>query len=224
MTAPAPLLPALPWFRSRVVPVIVITEVAQAVPLAHALLEGGVDVMEITLRHAAGLPAIEAVARQVPQMLVGAGTVTRAHEMRDVQQAGARFALSPGMTESLVRAAQTCHLPFMPGVMTPGEVMQAREWGFSLVKLFPAAQAGGLAMLKSLAGPLGDMMFCPTGGVSSANLQEYLTLPHVPLVGGSWLTPPEVLAQGDWAAISRLAREATQRADAAPTAAPRVTS
>lgn len=224
MTAPASLLPDLPGFRSRVVPVIVISEVAQAVPLAHALLEGGVDVMEITLRHAAGLPAIEAVARHVPQMLVGAGTVTRAHEMRDVQQAGARFALSPGMTESLVRAAQTCHLPFMPGVMTPSEVMQAREWGFSLVKLFPAAQAGGLAMLKSLAGPLGDMMFCPTGGVSSANLQEYLTLPNVPLVGGSWLTPPQVLALGDWAAISRLAREATQRADAAPTAARRMTS
>ena len=219
MTVPASPLPALPGFRSRVVPVIVITEVAQAVPLAHALLEGGVDVMEITLRHAAGLPAIEAVARQVPQMLVGAGTVTRPHEMRSVQQAGARFALSPGMTESLVHAAQACCLPFMPGVMTPGEVMQAREWGFHLVKLFPAAQAGGVAMLKALAGPLGDMRFCPTGGVSSANLLEYLSLPHVPLVGGSWLTPPDLLAQGDWGAISRLAREACERAAAAPTGA-----
>ncbi|MEY2657273.1 MAG: 2-dehydro-3-deoxyphosphogluconate aldolase/4-hydroxy-2-oxoglutarate aldolase family protein [Pseudomonadota bacterium] len=216
MTAPVSSPTALPFFRSRVVPVIVITEVAQAVPLAHALLEGGVDVMEITLRHTAGLPAIEAVARQVPQMLVGAGTVTRPQEMHDVQQAGARFALSPGMTESLVRAAHTCHLPFMPGVMTPGEVMQAREWGFHLVKLFPAAQAGGLGMLKALAGPLSDMKFCPTGGVSRDNLLQYLTLPNVPMVGGSWLTPVDLVAQGDWAGISRLAQEATQRAATLP--------
>ena len=212
MSTSASSLPALPGFRSRVVPVIVITEVAQAVPLAHALLEGGVDVMEITLRHHAGLPAIEAVARQVPQMLVGAGTVTRPHEMRAVQDAGARFALSPGMTESLVDAAHACQLPFMPGVMTPGEVMQARDWGFDLVKLFPAAQAGGLAMLKALAGPLGDMAFCPTGGVSSANLLEFLSLPNVPMVGGSWLTPSDLVARGDWTAITHLARDATQRA------------
>ena len=216
MSLPPDSPPALPAFRARVVPVIVITHVAQAVSLAHALLDGGVDVMEITLRHAAGLPAIEAVARQVPQMSVGAGTVTRAHEMRDVQQAGARFALSPGMTPSLVQAAQACQLPFMPGVMTPGEVMQARDWGFQLVKLFPAAQAGGLAMLKALAGPLGDMAFCPTGGVSSANLLEFLSLPNVPMVGGSWLTPLDLVEQGDWAAITRLARDAIQRAEAAP--------
>ncbi len=219
MTSPVSLPTALPLFRSRVVPVIVITDVAQAVPLAHALLEGGVDVMEITLRHAAGLPAIDAVARQVPQMVVGAGTVTRPHEMRDVQQAGARFALSPGMTESLVHAAQACHMPFIPGVMTPGEVMQAREWGFHLVKLFPAAQAGGLDLLKALAGPLGDMRFCPTGGVTRANMLDYLSLPHVPLVGGSWLTPADWVAQGNWAAISRLAREATEQAAAAPSGA-----
>ena len=216
MTPPASPPPTLPPFRSRVVPVIVITEVAQAVPLARALLEGGVDVMEITLRHAAGLPAIEAVARQVPEMLVGAGTVTRAQDMRDVQQAGARFALSPGMTESLVHSAQACHLPFVPGVMTPGEVMQAREWGFHLVKLFPAAQAGGLSMLKALSGPLGDMMFCPTGGVSSDNLLEFLSLPHVPMVGGSWLTPLDLVERGDWAGITRLARDATERAATAP--------
>ena len=212
---PAPI-PPLPAFQSRVVPVIVITHVDQAVPMAHALLEGGVDVMEITLRHAAGLPAIEAVARQVPQMLVGAGTVTRPHEMRLVQQAGARFALSPGMTRSLVDAAQDCQLPFMPGVMTPGEVMQAREWGFDLVKLFPAAQAGGLAMLKALAGPLGNMAFCPTGGVSSAQLRDFLSLPNVPMVGGSWLTPLDRVAQGDWKAITALAREATQLSETVP--------
>jgi 2-dehydro-3-deoxyphosphogluconate aldolase/(4S)-4-hydroxy-2-oxoglutarate aldolase len=203
-----------PAFTSRVVPVIVITDPAQAVPMAHALLEGGIDVMEITLRHAAGLPAIEAVARQVPQMHVGAGTVTRAHEMALVQAAGASFALSPGMTDALVQAAMDCKLPFMPGVMTPGEVMAARDYGFSLVKLFPAAQAGGLAMLKALGGPLGDMQFCPTGGVSLANMGEFLRQPNVAMVGGSWLTPADLVAQGHWAEIIRLAREATAAAAA----------
>lgn len=216
MTIPAHTLAPLPPFRSRVVPVIVITHVEQAVPLAHALLDGGIDVMEITLRHAAGLPAIEAVARQVPDMLVGAGTVTSPQDMQQVQQAGARFALSPGMTASLVQSARDCHMPFMPGVMTPGEVMQAREWGFDLVKLFPAAQAGGIAMLKALAGPLGDMAFCPTGGVSQANLADFLSLPNVSMIGGSWLTPLELVEQGEWQAITQLARKATQLADSLP--------
>lgn len=203
-----------PAFTSRVVPVIVITDPAQAVPMAHALLAGGIDVMEITLRHAAGLPAIEAVARHVPHMHVGAGTVTRAHEMALIQAAGASFALSPGMTDALVQAAIDCKLPFMPGVMTPGEVMTARDYGFSLVKLFPAAQAGGLAMLKALGGPLGDMRFCPTGGVSLANMGEFLRQPNVAMVGGSWLTPADAVAQGNWAEITRLAREATDAAAA----------
>ncbi len=197
-----------PAFTSRVVPVIVITHVDQAVPMAHALLEGGIDVMEITLRHAAGLPAIERVAKHVPQMQVGAGTVTRAQEMAQVQAAGARFALSPGMSAALVQAAMDCRMPFMPGVMTPGEVMAARDYGFSLVKLFPAAQAGGLAMLKALGGPLGDMQFCPTGGVSLANMGEFLKQANVAMVGGSWLTPVEVVEKGNWSEITRLAREA----------------
>ena len=199
-----------PAFVSRVLPVIVITDVAQAVPMAHALLEGGIDVMEITLRHQAGLGGIEAVARQVPQMQVGAGTVTRAVEVARVQAAGARFALSPGMTDALVQAAMDARLPFMPGVMTPGEVMTARDYGFNLVKLFPAAQAGGLAMLKALRGPLGDMRFCPTGGVSLKNMGDFLRLPNVAMVGGSWLTPPELVAAGDWAGITTLARAATE--------------
>ncbi len=197
-----------PAFTSRVVPVIVITHPDQAVPMAHALLEGGVDVMEITLRHAAGLAAIEQVAKNVPQMHVGAGTVTRADEMARVHSAGARFALSPGMTEALVQAAMDCQLPFMPGVMTPSEVMAARDHGFTLVKLFPAAQAGGLAMLKALSGPLGDMQFCPTGGVSLSNMAEFLKQSNVAMVGGSWLTPVEVVERGDWREITRLAREA----------------
>ena len=134
--------------------------------------------------------------------------------MRQVKQAGARFALSPGMTPALVQAAIEQQLPFMPGVMTPGEVMAAREQGFGLVKLFPAAQAGGLGMLKALGGPLGDMQFCPTGGVSLANMADFLQLPNVAMVGGSWLTPVELLEAGRWAEITRLAREATQAAKA----------
>ncbi len=201
-----------PAFTSRVVPVIVITHPDQAVPMAHALLEGGIDVMEITLRHTAGLPAIEQVAKRVPQMHVGAGTVTRAQEMQKVKDAGASFALSPGMTDALVQAAIDCRLPFMPGVMTPGEVMTARDHGFSLVKLFPAAQAGGLAMLKAIGGPLGDMQFCPTGGVSLSNMLEFLTQPNVAMVGGSWLTPVPLAEAGQWGDITRLAREASQLA------------
>ena len=201
-----------PAFTSRVVPVIVITHPDQAVPMAHALLEGGIDVMEITLRHAAGLPAIEQVAKHVPQMHVGAGTVTRAEEMARVQAAGASFALSPGMTDALVQAAIHSCMPFMPGVMTPGEIMAARDRGFSCVKLFPAAQAGGLAMLKALSGPLGDMHFCPTGGVSLSNMVDYLQQPNVAMVGGSWLTPVALAEQGQWSDITRLAREATDLA------------
>lgn len=201
-----------PAFRSRVVPVIVITDVAQAVPMAHALLEGGIDVMEITLRHAAGLGAIEAVARAVPEMHVGAGTVTRAAEVQAVVDAGASFALSPGMTPAVCEAAIVAQLPFVPGVMTASEVMQARDLGFSLMKLFPAAQAGGVGMLKALAGPLGDVAFCPTGGVSLANMNDFLALPNVAMVGGSWLTPVAQVEAGDWAAITRLAQEATAQA------------
>lgn len=201
--------PALPAFRSRIVPVVVITDPQQAMPMAQALLEGGIDVMEITLRHSAALAAIEAVARAVPAMCVGAGTVTRAAEVRQVLDAGARFALSPGMTPALLDAVQQAALPFVPGVMTPGEVMAARDAGYSLLKLFPAAQAGGLAMLKALSGPLADVRFCPTGGVSPENLRDFLALPNVAMAGGSWLTPADALRDGDWARITQLAREAT---------------
>jgi len=197
-----------PAFKSRVVPVIVISDVSYAVPVAHALLAGGIDVMEITLRHSAGLAAIEAVAKQVPQMQVGAGTVTRASEMQQVHDAGARFALSPGLTDALVQAAMDCRMPFMPGVMTPSEVMRARDLGFALMKLFPAAQAGGLAMLKALSGPLGDVQFCPTGGITPENMAGFLKQPNVAMVGGSWLTPLDALAQHDWARITVLAQQA----------------
>lgn len=208
MKNPSPL----PAFQSRVVPVVVITDPAQAVPMAQALLEGGVDVIEITLRSSAALAAIEAVARAVPAMLVGAGTVTRASEVAQVLAAGARFGLSPGATPALLDAVKSAGLPFVPGVATPGEAMSARDAGFTLMKCFPAAQLGGVELLKAWAGPLPELRFCPTGGVSLANMGQYLALPNVAMVGGSWLTPAASVAAGDWAHITRLAREATQAA------------
>jgi len=205
MNSPA----SLPLFQSRVVPVIVVTDPAQAVPMAEALLAGGVDVMEITLRSAAGLAAIEAVARAVPEMQVGAGTVTRASEVAQVLAAGARFGLSPGSTPELLAAVLAAGLPFVPGVASPSEAMAARDAGFTLMKCFPAAQLGGVEVLKAWGGPLPDLRFCPTGGVSLANMGSFLALPNVAMVGGSWLTPAAAVKAGDWAQITRLAREAT---------------
>ncbi len=203
-----------PSFTSRVVPVIVLSDASQAVPLAHALLEGGIDVMEITLRSDVALDAIAAVARDVPDMHLGAGTVTRASDVPRVIDAGARFALSPGCTDALVDAVRATGLPFIPGVMTPSEVMRARDLGFTLMKLFPAQQAGGIAMLKALGAPLPDVRFCPTGGVSPDNLRDVLALPNVAMAGGSWLTPADAVASGDWGRITRLARGAVEMARA----------
>lgn len=211
---PLPSPPTLPAFRSRVVPVIALHDVAHAVPLAQALLAGGIDVMEITLRTPQGLPAIAAVARAVPQMVVGAGTVTRVAEVQQVIDAGATFALSPGCTPALADAVLNAGLPFVPGVMTPSEVMAARDRGFALQKLFPAGPAGGLAMLQALAGPLADVRFCPTCGVNPDNVGTFLAQPNVALVGGSWLSPADALASGDWARITRLAQAATAQTEA----------
>lgn len=210
MNPPSPL----PQFQSRVVPVVVISDVAQAVPMAQALLAGGVDVMEITLRSDAALAAIEAVARAVPAMQVGAGTVTRASEVARVQAAGARFGLSPGATPELLAAVRAAGLPFVPGVATPGEAMAARDAGFTLLKCFPAAQLGGVEVLKAWGGPLPDLRFCPTGGVSLANMASFLSLPNVAMVGGSWLTPAAAVAAGDWSRVTQLAREAIEAAEA----------
>lgn len=205
---------ALPVFKSRVVPVVVIQDVAQAVPMAEALLAGGVDVIEITLRSEIALAAIEVVARKVPTMMVGAGTVTRAEQVQVVLDAGARFALSPGMTSSLLAKVKSAGLPFMPGVASPSEAMLARDEGFGLMKCFPAAQLGGVDVLKAWAGPLPDLRFCPTGGVTVQNLAQFLALPNVAMVGGSWLTPAALVQAGDWAAITRLAAQATALASA----------
>lgn len=201
-------LPPLPPFQARILPVVQLENTAHAVPLAKALLAGGIDVIEITLRHSCALEAIAAVARQVPEMCVGAGTILQAEEMLAVQKVGARFALSPGSTPDLLQAALRVQMPFVPGVMTPSDVMAARAQGFRLLKLFPAVQAGGLSMLKALGGPLGDVRFCPTGGVSTDNLADFLRLPNVAMVGGSWLVAPDLIRAGAWERITELAKEA----------------
>ena len=192
-----------------VIPVIVIQDVERAVPLARALVAGGVRVLEVTLRTPAGLPAIRAIAREVPEAIVGVGTLTDADEFAAARDAGAQFAVSPGLTPALVDAARATGLPWLPGVMTPSDVIAARAAGLRQLKLFPAEQAGGLGMLKALHGPFPDVLFCPTGGVTPNTAPQFLALPNVPCVGGSWLTPPAAVAAGDWNAITALAKQAS---------------
>lgn len=211
MNTPAPL----PSFNSRVVPVIALTDARQAVPLARALLAGGIDVIEITLRHPCAMDAIRAVAAEVPEMALGAGTLLQAADVEKVLRAGARFGLSPGHTPELLDAVIAQGLPFVPGVMTPSEVMYARDRGFKLLKLFPAAQAGGQQMLKALAAPIPDVRFCPTGGVSEDNFTALLAERNVALVGGSWLAPLADIEAGRWDLITRLAQRATDKLAAA---------
>jgi 2-dehydro-3-deoxyphosphogluconate aldolase/(4S)-4-hydroxy-2-oxoglutarate aldolase len=192
-----------------VIPVIVLEETGQAVPLARALVAGGVRVLEVTLRTQAGLPSIRAIAREVPDAIVGVGTVTQPEEFAAAQEAGARFAVSPGLTPALIGAAKHYGIALLPGVMTPSDVIAARAAGFFQLKLFPAQQAGGVGMLKALYGPFPDTLFCPTGGITVETAPQFLALPNVACVGGSWLTPRVALAAGDWDAITELARQAT---------------
>jgi 2-dehydro-3-deoxyphosphogluconate aldolase/(4S)-4-hydroxy-2-oxoglutarate aldolase len=191
-----------------VVPVIVIDRVEDALPLAEALLAGGVKVLEVTLRTAAGLPAIEAIARHLPEAVVGVGTVLNADDARRASEAGARFAVSPGYTPEVGSACKALDLPLLPGVATSSEVMAALADGFSFLKLFPAEAVGGMALLKSWASPFGGVAFCPTGGITPASAPGYLALPNVRCVGGSWLTPADAVRAGDWARITTLARAA----------------
>jgi 2-dehydro-3-deoxyphosphogluconate aldolase/(4S)-4-hydroxy-2-oxoglutarate aldolase len=192
-----------------VIPVIVIDDIRHAVPLAQALVKGGIKVLEITLRTEHGLSAIRAIAEQVPQAIVGVGTLTQLEEFTAARDAGAVFGVSPGLTQSLIEAARSSGLPLLPGVMTPSEVMAAREAGFRQLKLFPAVPAGGIGMLNAIAGPLPDMMFCPTGGVSEKTAPEFLACRNVACVGGSWLTPKDALQAGDWPRITALAEAAS---------------
>ncbi len=191
-----------------VIPVLVIEDLVQAVPLAKALVAGGVRVLEVTLRTPVALAAIRAMADEVPEAIVGVGTLTRPEDFTEARDAGACFGVSPGLTPALIAAARDSDLPLLPGVMTPSEVIAARLAGFRELKLFPARQAGGMGMLQALAGPFPDVTFCPTGGITAETAPEFLALPNVGCVGGSWLTPKAALATGDWAAITVLARQA----------------
>ncbi|WP_103035552.1 bifunctional 4-hydroxy-2-oxoglutarate aldolase/2-dehydro-3-deoxy-phosphogluconate aldolase [Castellaniella caeni] len=194
--------------HSPVMPVIVIQDTASAVGLARALVAGGILSIEVTLRSPAALDAIRAIRDQVPDALVGAGTIRTPQQLDDVLRAGARFGVSPGLTPALARAARSADIPFLPGVSTTSEAMQAAEWGFTAQKLFPAEAIGGVALLKAWHGPLPDLRFCPTGGIHARNAGGYLALPNVGCVGGSWLTPAPAVINHDWDAITQLARQA----------------
>jgi 2-dehydro-3-deoxyphosphogluconate aldolase/(4S)-4-hydroxy-2-oxoglutarate aldolase len=191
-----------------VIPVIVLQDRAQAVPLARALVAGGIRMLEVTLRTPAALACIEAIAKEVPQAVVGAGTVRSAADAQAAMMAGARFAVSPGYTHAVGKACHDLGLALLPGVATGSEILMAQEDGYNALKFFPALQAGGVAMLKAWHGPFNDVKFCPTGGVTAANAHEFLALPNVACVGGSWLTPADALAAQDWGRITRLAAEA----------------
>ncbi|NUU03355.1 bifunctional 4-hydroxy-2-oxoglutarate aldolase/2-dehydro-3-deoxy-phosphogluconate aldolase [Herbaspirillum robiniae] len=194
---------------SPVIPVIAIDKFEHAVPLAKALVAGGIRVLEITLRTEHGLPAIRAIAESVPDAIVGVGTLTAPEEFAASRDAGAVFGVSPGLTPALIEAAKRSGLPLLPGVMTPSEVMAAREAGFRQLKLFPAVPAGGVGMLNGIAGPLGDVAFCPTGGITQETAPQFLACKNVVCVGGSWLTPKAAIEAGDWDKITELARAAS---------------
>ena len=189
-----------------VIPVIVLHKVEHAVPMAEALVAGGIRVLEVTLRTPQGLACIEAIAKAVPQAIVGAGTVRSAADATAAAQAGARFAVSPGYTSKLGQACHDLKLPLLPGVATSSEIMAAMEDGLSELKFFPAVQSGGLQMLKAWQGPFGDVRFCPTGGISPANAAEFLALSNVVCVGGSWLVPASAVEAGNWSEITELAQ------------------
>jgi len=208
---PTPMLTSMQVMQDApVIPVIVLHDVAHAVPMARALLAGGIRMLEITLRTPQALACMEAIANEVEGAVVGAGTVRSAADAAAAVKAGARFAVSPGYTPAVGRACKDLGLPLLPGVATGSEIMMAQEDGYTELKFFPAMQAGGPAMLKAWSGPFFDVKFCPTGGVTPGNASEFLSLPNVACVGGSWLVPADALAQGDWARIESLARATCQ--------------
>ena len=194
--------------ETKVVPVVTIENAADAVPLARALARGGLNVIEVTLRTPAAPNSIAAIARDVPEVMVGAGTILRGSDVTRALAAGARFLVSPGLTPELAAAGLASEVPFIPGAITPSEVIVARELGFSFLKFYPAAGAGGVATLRNYALVFAGTVFCPTGGVTGENAREYLALPNVPLVGGAWMATPEAISAGDWTGITECARQA----------------
>jgi 2-dehydro-3-deoxyphosphogluconate aldolase / (4S)-4-hydroxy-2-oxoglutarate aldolase len=194
--------------ETKVIPVVTIEREADAVPLARALARGGLNVLEVTLRTPAAPSAIAAIARDVPEVVVGAGTILRGSDVTRALGAGARFLVSPGLTPELAAAGLASEVPFIPGAITPSEVILARELGFSFLKFYPAGGAVGVTTLRNYALVFSGTVFCPTGGVTGENAREYLALPNVPLVGGAWMATPEAIAAGDWTGIAERARSA----------------
>lgn len=197
--------------EQKVLPVVVIENEEQALGLAQALLEGGINVIEITLRNAYGVKAIEVIKQKFPEMVVLAGTVNLPAQMIAVVKAGVDAIISPGITENLLKTAKQQNIPYLPGVGTASEVMLALEYGLSECKLFPATVVGGIGALKAFNGPFGGMRFCPTGGVSPSNYEDFLALPNVMCVGGSWIAPSKMVEAGDWAGITALCKEITDK-------------
>ncbi|MGG4665395.1 bifunctional 4-hydroxy-2-oxoglutarate aldolase/2-dehydro-3-deoxy-phosphogluconate aldolase [Providencia vermicola] len=196
--------------QGPVVPVIVIRKLEQAVPLAKALVDGGINVLEVTLRTECAIDAIRLIAQEVPEAIVGAGTVINAKQLMDVSQAGAQFAISPGLTEELLAAAVQGNIPLIPGISTVSELMLGMNYGLKEFKFFPAEANGGVKALKAITGPFSQVKFCPTGGISLANYRDYLALDNVLCIGGSWLVPEDALNSGDYKKITQLAQDAIQ--------------
>ncbi len=191
-----------------VIPVLTVDELEHAVPLARALAAGGLRVLEVTMRTPVALAAIEAMRKAVPEAIVGVGTLTRAVDFAGASRAGAQFGVTPGLTPELAAAARGARFPLLPGIMTPTELIAARAQGYTVLKLFPAQQAGGIGMLQALGAPFPDVLFCPTGGITRSTAPDYLALANVACVGGSWVAPRNLLESRDWAAIEQLARDA----------------
>lgn len=194
--------------QGPVVPVLVIKSVEHAVPIARALIAGGIRVLEVTLRTPSALDVISEIAKKVPEALIGAGTVTNRQQLKEVQDAGALFAISPGMTPDLLAAGNEGEIALIPGVSSISELMKAVDFGYTHLKFFPAEASGGVNALKAIGGPFPDIAFCPTGGISPENYKDYLALPNVRCAGGSWLVPEDAVQAGDWDKITELAKQA----------------
>ena len=190
-----------------VLPVLIIHDLDKAVPLARALVEGGLKVIEVRLRTPVAMEAISAISKSVPEATVGAGTVTRPEQFSTAAAAGARFAVSSGLTRVLLNASAQSEMPYLPGVYTPSEAMAARDVGFEYLKLFPTLKSDGIQMLQAIGGPFPELKLCPSGEIDSSNFRDFLALPNVPCVGGNWMAPDEAVAAGDWDTVTRLAAE-----------------
>ena len=214
MTTNANYTPADIFAAGPVVPVLVIKDLDKAVPLAKALIAGGIKVLEVTLRTPVALDVIKKIADEVPEAIIGAGTVTNAQQLKQVVEAGAKFAISPGLTEALLEAGKGYDIPLIPGISSISDLMTAKDAGYDHLKFFPAEASGGVKALKSIGGPFPDVTFCPTGGIGPANYNDYLALSNVRCVGGSWVAPDDAIESGDWDKITQLAKEACDGAQA----------